>query len=318
MNRTTDDAGGAVGRGPDEAVGCVDRAMRIGDWEVEGATNVVRRGDDTVQLEPKAMEVLCFLAGRPGSVVTRDEPLGALWPGLVVGDDTLTQAVIKLRRAFGDDPRAPRYIETVPKRGYRLIAPVGTPEESSGSLPATPAVATPGGGWLLPVVAVAGAGSMLAVGLWLHRGPDHSTAMDRAVAMPVASVPAPTHDTSRTLVVMPFQALGDHPGQRYLAEGLASELAADLFRMLDVTVVRADAASSGTAEPAEALGGAAFFVLGAVQRMQDRIAVEARLEDAATGHEVWSERYYRPFGDLFEIRDDIEARIASTISARIS
>src|SRR5262245_1603937 len=100
----------------------------IGDWSVEPALDALRRGGEIVRLEPKAMELLVFLASRPGEVVSREELLAAVWPGVVVGDEALSQAVTKLRKALGDDVRAPTYIETISKRGYRLIAPVKPPE----------------------------------------------------------------------------------------------------------------------------------------------------------------------------------------------
>ena len=70
------------------------------------------------------MQVLTTLADGSGRVVTREELLSGVWPGVVVGDEALTQTIIKLRKALGDNPRSPSYIETISKRGYRLIAPV--------------------------------------------------------------------------------------------------------------------------------------------------------------------------------------------------
>jgi DNA-binding winged helix-turn-helix (wHTH) protein/Flp pilus assembly protein TadD len=99
----------------------------IGDWRIHADTNELRRGDNVVRIEPKAMDVLVALVRAGGRVVTRDELLSAVWPGVVVGDEALTQAIIKLRRALGDDSRSPRYIETIPKRGYRLVTSAPSP-----------------------------------------------------------------------------------------------------------------------------------------------------------------------------------------------
>jgi len=98
--------------------------LRIGAWQVDSARNEVSRGTESVRLEPKVIEVLTQLASRPGEVISRDDLLAAVWPGVIVGDDALTQAIIKLRKALGDDAHKPTYIETISKRGYRLIAPV--------------------------------------------------------------------------------------------------------------------------------------------------------------------------------------------------
>jgi DNA-binding winged helix-turn-helix (wHTH) protein len=122
---------GTVALAPDEAPVAGRRsrpgrspALRIGGWCIDRATNEIARGAERVHLEPKVMDVLMALAAEPGAVFSREQLLAAAWPGMVVGDEALTQSIIKLRRALGDNPRAPAYIETIPKRGYRLIADV--------------------------------------------------------------------------------------------------------------------------------------------------------------------------------------------------
>ena len=112
--------------------------LRIGDWTLDRERNEVRRGDAAIHLEPKVIEVLAHLASQSGRVVPREELLAAVWPGVIVGDDALTQAIIKLRKALGDDAHRPKYIETISKRGYRLIAPVG-----DATLPASPSTTAP-------------------------------------------------------------------------------------------------------------------------------------------------------------------------------
>src|SRR5215216_3971942 len=92
--------------------------LRIGDWVVEPELNQLANASGTMRLEPKAMAVLCYLAERPGHVVSREALLGAVWPGVVVSDDALTQVVIKLRKALGDAAGQPAYIQTISKRGY--------------------------------------------------------------------------------------------------------------------------------------------------------------------------------------------------------
>src|SRR5438128_9784833 len=110
--------------------------LRVGNWTVEPALNQLSAAGKTVKLEPKAMAALIHLAERPGQVVSREALLSAIWPGVVVGDDSLTQAVIKLRKALGDVAESPAYIQTIPKRGYRLVAKVASP---------MPAAAAPNG-----------------------------------------------------------------------------------------------------------------------------------------------------------------------------
>lgn len=96
----------------------------VGEWRVDRPSGTLIGRDNQQRLEPKVMDLLALLAARSGCVVPRDDIMAALWPGLVVGDDSLARTVSKLRQALGDDAKAPRYIETIAKRGYRLLAPV--------------------------------------------------------------------------------------------------------------------------------------------------------------------------------------------------
>jgi len=99
-------------------------SLHVGDWHVRRASGELSGPDGVQRLEPKVMDLLILLASRPGQVLSREDLFAALWPELVVGDDTLARTVSKLRQALGDDARAPRYVETIAKRGYRLVAPV--------------------------------------------------------------------------------------------------------------------------------------------------------------------------------------------------
>lgn len=99
-------------------------AWKIGEWIVTPSLSRIERAGEGRAIEPKVMDLLVLLASKPGEVITHDQILVALWPGVIVGDDTLARCVSKLRRAFGDDVKSPAYVETVSKRGYRIIAPV--------------------------------------------------------------------------------------------------------------------------------------------------------------------------------------------------
>ena len=99
--------------------------FRIGEaYHVEPSLNRVTGPGGSLRLEPKVMLVLVCLAEHPGQLVPKDRLLHAAWPDTAVGDDVLTRAISELRRLFEDDPKQPRVIETIPKSGYRLIAPI--------------------------------------------------------------------------------------------------------------------------------------------------------------------------------------------------
>ncbi|QQQ00639.1 winged helix-turn-helix domain-containing protein [Lysobacter enzymogenes] len=113
--------------------------FRIGDWIVYPKHNAIVRGEERVALEPRTMEALEFLAYHAGEVVPAERLLAECWPNIGVGDNPVHKVVAHLRKAFGDQAGAPRYIETIRKRGYRLIAPVVLPSGYRGAAaPAAP------------------------------------------------------------------------------------------------------------------------------------------------------------------------------------
>jgi DNA-binding winged helix-turn-helix (wHTH) protein/Tol biopolymer transport system component len=100
------------------------RVLQIGDWRIDPATGVVSRHDTVRRLRPQVVDVLLALASRPSEVVSKQELLDSAWKGRFVSESPLTTTIAELREALEDDAKEPRYIQTVPKRGYRLIAPV--------------------------------------------------------------------------------------------------------------------------------------------------------------------------------------------------
>jgi DNA-binding winged helix-turn-helix (wHTH) protein len=99
-----------------------NRELWFENFRVDLGNECLWRGSDTLPLIPKAFAVLRYLVEHPGQLVTRADLLAAVWSDTVVGDAVLTVGIGELRKAFGDDPQAPRFIETVPRRGYRWIA----------------------------------------------------------------------------------------------------------------------------------------------------------------------------------------------------
>lgn len=96
----------------------------IADWTVEPELNAISKDGDTIHLEPKVMKVLLHLAMASGQVLSKEDLIQAVWPDTFVSDDVLTRCISVLRREMQDDPHAPRYIQTIPKAGYRLVAEV--------------------------------------------------------------------------------------------------------------------------------------------------------------------------------------------------
>lgn len=102
------------------------QATRIGPLTLDPASGELIFGDTRRRLEPKTLELLLLLAASPARVFSKEEIFATIWPGVTVGEDTLARTVSKLRKALGDDPKSPRFIETIPKRGYRFVASAET------------------------------------------------------------------------------------------------------------------------------------------------------------------------------------------------
>jgi adenylate cyclase len=269
--------------------------MKIGDWTCEPALNQLSAGDKSVRLEPKAMAVLVHLAERPGEVVSREALLAAAWPGVVVSDDALTQVVIKLRKALGDAAEKPAYIQTISKKGYRLVAPV----VGSETAPTPPA---PRRRWM-PAAAVAAAALLAAAvtTFWIW---DEATP---------SVTPGPAARTERaadpTVSIRPFEALGNDPQALLLARGLTADLVTDLTKLSGLSLI-------GLSQPGET--PTRYLVSGTVQRVADRLRLHIHLTDGQTGKTLWSERFDRPLADFFAIQEELGAKIVQTLPAKVS
>src|SRR5262245_52931090 len=295
------------------------KQARIGEWSVEPALDALRRGGETVRLEPKAMELLVALASRPGQVVSREELLTGVWPGVVVGDEALSQAVTKLRKALGDDARAPTYIETISKRGYRLIAQVEPLQ--SGPAMATP-VAGRGRSQSGRVAAVGVLLVLLIAGIYLL-----PTALPTA-RQQTASLPSPEPRAVTdvdpaprlpTIAVAPFESLAEDIEQVYLARGITADLTTDLSRLAGLRVIGASRAASQAPDAAQPKQPAArYLVSGSVQRAGNQLKVNVRLMDSTTGQQLWSERYEKALGDLFAVQDEIVTRLVAALPVKMS
>ena len=113
------------------------REFRVGEWLVEPELNRITRSNRKISVEPKVIEVLAYLADYPGEVLSKEQIIQAVWPDTFVSDEVLRYSISELRKAFRDDARNPRIIQTIARRGYRLIAPVlrkGSMAETKASI----------------------------------------------------------------------------------------------------------------------------------------------------------------------------------------
>jgi TolB-like protein/DNA-binding winged helix-turn-helix (wHTH) protein/Tfp pilus assembly protein PilF len=265
------------------------------------------------------MEVLMVLAGRAGQVVSREDLLSAVWPGVIVGDEALTQSIIKLRRTLGDNPRSPTYIETISKRGYRLMASVrnvGTAQpmriDEQISSPPQPSGRTHINLRILVMIAGVAVVFLSGIVYFTYSPPD--SAQD---ALSIRGAPN-DWDTAKsqlvTVTVLPFDSMGAGDAQAYLARGISSDVMTDLSRLSELRLI-----SSSNAEPSGPLSRSARYVVaGSVQRESEMLRVNVRLIDGRTNEQIWTERFEKPFRELFNLQDEIVRRIIEQLPSKIS
>ena len=299
---------------PDARVGRGDE-LRIGSWRVDPAHNELARNGETVRLEPKVIEVLVYLARHAGHAVSRDELLAAVWPGVVVGDDALTQAIIKLRKALGDDAHQPKYIETISKRGYRLIAPV------VGGKEPLPVQALPFA--RRHRVAIAGAAAAFTVALVAIVATPQLAKLVR-MPWPIAGdTKGAAGSAFPTVAVLPLSNLSGDSKRDYFSDGMTEDIINALGRFSGVRVMSRNAVQGfkGKAPAPQAIRdelGARYIVQGSVREADGKLRVAIELSDADQGALLWSERYDGEGTQLFEIQDRIVKSIVTTLHVKLT
>ena len=293
--------------------------LQVGGWAVEPALNQLSATGKTVKLEPKAMAVLVCLADRPGQVVSREALLAAVWSGVVVGDDSLTQVVIKLRKALGDVPEKPAYIQTISKGGYRLVAPVVRSAENSSTPVRTDAESLhTERKRRVPWIAGAGMATLLlaaAGGWWIES--------ERVTGVPPGQASMANIEAARTaqptITIRPFEALGNDPQAVLLARGITADLVTDLSKVFGLSVIGVPLVRSqaGAETPADATP-IRYLVSGSVQRIDERLRLHVHLTDAETGKQLWSERFDRALSGLFAIQEELGPKILQILPAKVS
>ncbi len=296
--------------------------FKVGAWEVRPLTGEITGGGESARLEPKVMEVLVALAQRPGEVLEREELLRLIWGNrAAVSDEPLTRCIAELRRALGDSRQTPTYIQTIPKRGYRLLSAV-TLLASSGAPtapPTTDPVDTPPPAEPPPLkkataprrksrAAAAGVGVLAVVAL-AALTLQFATRNDAATSDTIAR---------NTLAVLPFADDSDTTDDAYFSEGVADEIRDRLSTVRGLRVVARTSSFSarGTGDDVRGIAQrlrVAHVLEGDVLREGERIRIRARLIDAQHGYQLWAANYDGVLGDIFAL----QCEIVNTIVAKL-
>lgn len=283
------------------------RKLRFDGWTLDPESGDLEREGARIRLQEQPARVLQELITHAGSVVTREQLIALLWPkGIVDFDTSLNTVIRKLRSALGDVAETPRYIETLPRRGYRFI---GTLDPDSGAAlstsPAHVALSAPG----VPPGAEPGAG--------LAAPQEVPPAARLEPAARTASGPVRV-----AICVLPFSNLSGDVEEHAFSDGISEDIITELsrWRLLEVRSRSASFKYRGTNVDITRVArelNVRFVVEGSVRRMGDRIRITVQLIDAASGHQVWGERFDRSQTELFAVQDEVVQRIVSTLVGRV-
>ncbi|MEM9529288.1 MAG: winged helix-turn-helix domain-containing protein [Pseudomonadota bacterium] len=274
----------------------------LGRWLVSPPRCLVIDEDAEQRVSPRSMAVLKTLADARGEVVTRETLFDAVWPNAEVSDDALTQCIGELRRAFGDQARNSRQIETIPKVGFRVIEPVRPAAEAQVDAVRAPA---------------------RSIGRW-------SAAAITLLALLVAaaalsdrwSPPAAPAADAHSIVVLPFVDQSPVSGQGWIATGLTEELINALSRLSGLLVIGPVSSFhyQDTSQPAENIAESLnvdHVLQGTVQRHDDALRIWVQLLDTRTGETRWSRTYEEERPDIFEVQNDIARSVAEVLSVSL-
>ena len=292
----------------------------IGEWEIDPRLGRVRgrnSDSDTTKLEPQVMAVLLCLAKQPNQVISREFIEEQAWPNRVVGYDSLSTAIIKLRKALNDDSKDSRYIETVPKRGYRLIAnvtPVKTDsleiikQANSNYLAQLTKTIKPRRQrlQLLFVVSLVTAGLVF---MLYNKLPYLMTTVQV--------------DNANTIAVLPFDNMSGDIQQEYFSDGITADLITDLSKITGLSVIARNSvfAYKNSSTDVRQIGkelAVNYLIEGSVQKNKNKVRISARLIDANSGHNLWADRFDGSIEDIFALQDKVTTKIIAALKLKLS
>jgi TolB-like protein/DNA-binding winged helix-turn-helix (wHTH) protein len=294
--------------------------VRFGDYELDLRTGELCRNGTSLKLQPQPAKILIMLVSRAGDVVSRQELTRQVWGSgtFVDFEQGLNFAIRQIRAALEDDPENPRFIETLPKRGYRFAAPVtdkpaATVAPAVAQSPSAPSPSPTLRKTIPRYVLALGITAAAAVALMVAAGWGN-------LLQPKAKVSA---SGITSLAVLPLHNLSRDPEQEYFSDGMTDELITDLAKVSRLRVIsrtsveRYKGTKRSLPDIARELGVDAV-VEGTVMRSGDRVRITAQLIDARSDRHLWADSYERDARDVFALQSEVAKQIVSEIGFSLS
>lgn len=293
----------------------MDRGFQLLEWTVSPDTNTLTNVEKIVRVEPKVMAVLVYLVGRAGEAASKEQIIDSVWEEKFISDEVLTVAIHELRKALGDEAKNPRFIKTIPKVGYKLIAKVISSadaqeenrEESHIAPKTTPAIRPD----RRSTIAVAGGALALVIliAVLSYEGWRGRSAVDVKRIDSVA--------------VLPLENLSNDVDQGFFADGMTDALITDLARVGSAKVIsrtsvmKYKGAYKSLPEIARELNVDAV-IEGTVLRSGDQVRINVQLIDAATDQHLWAEKFECPLTDVIALQNEVALAIAKQIDRTVN
>jgi TolB-like protein/DNA-binding winged helix-turn-helix (wHTH) protein/Flp pilus assembly protein TadD len=291
----------------------------FGPFRMDPSEGLLLRDDQPIPLAPKAFEALLLLVESSGHLIEKEVLMQKLWPDSFVEEANLSKYIFTLRQALSDGEDGQKYIETVPKRGYRFVTPVQklaaeSVEQAPAEMPSREGeeakTVTSTTRWRIALVAAVLAATAVVLLVWLDPG-EWRARLFGGPARPV-----------RTIAVLPLLNLSGDTAQDYLADGMTEALTTDLARMESLQVISRTSAIQYKATKkslpviARELNADAV-VEGSVQRSGNRVRVTAQLVRASDDRHLWANTYERDFPDVLALQDEVASAIAKQVESRL-
>ena len=292
------------------------RLLRFDSFDLDVRAGELRKHGVRLRLQGQPLQVLAVLLKRSGDVVTREELRAQIWTTdtFVDFDHSLHNAIARLREVLGDSAERPHYIETLPRRGYRFIAPVeaGDLPAPSGAADSAPPAGLPGHLRLAKsralLLTTVFAVLVISIGVWLARP---------------ASAPTSAAPRLNSIAVLPLDNLSGDPSEEFFADGMTDQLITDLAKVGSLRVIsrtsvmRYKGTRKGLPEIARELNVDAI-VEGSVIRSGQRVRVTAQLLQGPTDQHLWAETYDSDRGDVLKLQGEVADAIAQQVRAQLT
>ena len=256
--------------------------FHFSDYVLDASRRELRRGEQSIEVEPQVLDLLIYLLRNNDRVITKDDLIASVWGGRIVSDTTLTSRIYAARRAIGDSGRNQTLIRTIARKGLRFIGDVRVEADNEAA-------------------------------------PSSEKPSDAASTLAQL---APALPDRPAIAVLPFSNMSDDPEQEYFSDGISEDIITALSKLRWFFVIARNSSFvyKGKSVPVKQVGedlGVGYVLEGSVRKSGGRLRITAQLNDVASGSHVWAERYDRDVADVFAVQDEITEAIVAAIEPQL-